>query len=49
MRYIKPAILSTFMASKSIMGIPKSNMNVDNVQGGTPAFLSSAAAYEADE
>jgi hypothetical protein len=37
------------MASKSVMGNPKVSTNMDNIQGGSPAFLSSAAAYEADE
>lgn len=48
MRYIKPAILSIVPATKSIMGMEKSIARPDS-SGGDPSFLSTAAAYEADE
>ena len=49
MRYTKPAVLSCSIASSTVMGVPKASTNPDNIQGGMPALLSSAAAYEADE
>jgi hypothetical protein len=49
MRYTKPAVLSCSAASSAVMGVSKASTNPDNIQGGMPAFLSSAAAYEADE
>ncbi|WP_263415253.1 hypothetical protein [Terriglobus albidus] len=48
MRYIKPAILSVVTASEAIMGMDKSIARPDS-SGGDPSFLSTAAAYEADE
>jgi hypothetical protein len=49
MRYTKPTIVSFRSAASAVLGVDKASMNPDNIPGGTPAFLSSAAAYEADE
>lgn len=48
MRYIKPAVLSSLMASKSVMGIPKAETRQDNMPVGDQT-QNSASAYEADE
>ncbi len=47
MRYIKPAVLSSSMASKSVMGLAKMIDNPDS-QAGNPV-LSAGTAYESDE
>lgn len=49
MNYTKPTIVSRHVASTAVMGTPKQNFHVDNMSGGTPSYLSSAAAYEGDE
>ena len=49
MCYTKPAVLSCYMATKSVMGVPKASNLADNIQGGSPTFLCSNAAYESDE
>lgn len=48
MRYIKPAVLSSVIASKSVMGIPKAAVMQDNSSAGDQS-LNTASAYEADE
>lgn len=48
MRYIKPAVLSSVMANKAVMGIPKSSPVHDNSSSGDQS-LNTASAYEADE
>jgi len=49
MRYTKPTIVCSRSAASSVLGVDKANMSQDNIPGGNPAFLSTAAAYEADE
>jgi hypothetical protein len=48
MRYIKPAVLSSSMASKSVMGFTKSIPSPDSSPNGSQV-LTTAAAYESDE
>lgn len=48
MHYVKPAILSTLMASKTVMGFAKQNLPEDN-PGAEPSQLTAGAAYQADE
>ncbi len=49
MRYTKPAVLSSSMASKSVMGFMKSIPSPDNNPNGGSPVLTTAAAYESDE
>jgi hypothetical protein len=49
MRYTKPTIVSSRSAMSSVLGVAKAHMHLDNIPGGSPSFLSTAAAYEADE